>query len=100
MLTGWKKFVDASGLFANFEKLGYKCKITFLGIRGATVGSFRGAGGMAHIRQHSPHIVLVMLGGNDMLSFLVFPALSCIGAVSSRYGALGYQGSAGWSLPH
>ena len=89
-----------AGLFANFEKLGYKCKITFLGIRGATVSSFRGAGGLARIRQHSPHIVLVMLGGNDMLSFLVFPALSCIGAVSSRYGALRYRGSAGWSLPN
>ena len=92
-----EKFVDAAGLFANFVKLGYKCKISFLVIRGATVSSFRGAGGMARIRQHSPHIVLVMLGGNDMLSF---PALSCIGPVSSRYGALGYRRSTGWSLPN
>ena len=61
--------MDASALFANVEKLGYKCKITFLRIRGATVSSFRGAGGMTHIRQHSSHIlVLVMLGGNDICS--------------------------------
>ena len=63
-----EKFVDASGLFANFEKRGHKCKISFLGIRGATDSSFRGAGGMARIRQHSPQIVLVMLGGNDICS--------------------------------
>ena len=25
------KFVDDAGLFANFEKLGYKCRINFLG---------------------------------------------------------------------
>ena len=40
-----EKFVDASGLFANFEKQGYKCNIVFLGIRGATVSSFRGCYG-------------------------------------------------------
>ena len=63
-----EKFVDVSGLFANFEKQGYKCNIAFLGIRGATVSSFRSAGVMARIRQHSPQIVLAMLGGNDICS--------------------------------
>ena len=46
-------FVDASGLFVNFEKLGYKCKIHFLGLRGATVSSFRRADVMAGIRHQS-----------------------------------------------
>ena len=63
-----EKFVDASGLLANFEKRGYKCKISFLGIRGATVSPFRSVGVMARIRQHSPQIVLVMLGGNYICS--------------------------------
>ena len=63
-----EKFVDASGLLANFEKREYKCKISFLGIRGATVSPLRGVGVMARIRQHSPHIVLVMLGGNYICS--------------------------------
>ena len=62
------KFVDASGLFANFEKLGYKCKITFLGLRGVTISSFRRADVMARTRHQSPHIVLVLLGGNDIHS--------------------------------
>ena len=31
------KFVDASGLFANFKKLGYNCKITFLGLSDSEV---------------------------------------------------------------
>ena len=60
--------MDASGLFANFEKQGYKCNIAFLGIRGATVSSFCSAGVMARIRQHPPQIVLAMLGGNDICS--------------------------------
>ena len=59
------KFVDASGLFANFEKLGYKCKITFLELRGATDSSFRRADVMARIRRESPHLVLVLLDSND-----------------------------------
>ena len=62
------KFADASGLFANFERLRYKCKITFLGLRGATVSSFRTAEVMARTRHQSPHIVLVLLGGNDICS--------------------------------
>ena len=57
-----EQFVNASGLFANFEKQGYKCKISFLGIRGATVSSFRSSAVMARIRRHSPQIVLTMLG--------------------------------------
>ena len=94
--------MDDAGLFANFVKLGYKCKISFLGIRGATVSSLRGAGGMARIRQQSPHIVIVMLGGNDTGSrspHLVASGL-CLLASLCRYGALGYRRSTGWSLPH
>ena len=29
-----------------------------------------------------------------------FPTISCIRVVSSRHGALGYRGQAGWSLPN
>ena len=90
----WEQFVDAAGLFANFVKLGYKCKSSFIGIRGATVGSFRGAGIMARIRQHSISDV------RWQRHWLSFPALNCIGPVSSRYGAVGYRCSTGWSLPN
>ena len=47
------KFVDALGLFANFEKLGHTYKIHFLGLQGATISSFRRAGVMARIRHQS-----------------------------------------------
>ena len=86
-----EQFVDAAGLFANFVKLGYKCKISFIGIRGATVGSFRGAGIMARIRQHSPHIVLVMLGGNDIGSRSPHLVASGLCLLASELLAIGVQ---------
>ena len=86
-----EQFVDAAGLFANFVKLGYKCKMSFIGIRGATVGSFRGAGIMARIRQHSPHIVLVMLGGNDIGSRSPHLVASGLCLLATELLAIGVQ---------
>ena len=86
-----EKFVDAAGLFVNFVKLAYKCKISFLGIKGATVSSFRGAGGMARIRQNSPHIVLVMLGGNDIGSRSPHLVASGLCLLATELLAIGVQ---------
>ena len=36
------------------------------------ISSFRRVGVMARIRHHSPHIVLVLLGGNDICSHSSF----------------------------
>ena len=56
-----------------------------------TVGSFRGAGIMARIRQHSPHIVLVMLGGNDIGSRSPHLVASGLCLLATELLAIGVQ---------
>ena len=86
-----EQFVNASGLFANFEKQGYKCKISFLGIRGATVSSFRSSAVMARIRRHSPQIVLTMLGGNDLCSLSPHVVASGLCLLATELLAIGVK---------
>ena len=46
------EFVDSTGspgLFANFERQGHRCNISFLGFRGATITTFRKQHVMARI---------------------------------------------------
>ena len=67
--------MDASGLSANFEKLGYKSRINFIGLCGATVSLVRTTNAIARIQHKSPDIVLVLLEGRPL-----------------SHGALGDQG--------